>query len=329
MNKKFIFKFSVLITILVICFFFSIIWGAKEIPLNIFFDLFDISKNNKELLILREIRLPRVIGALFVGGALGLSGAIMQGITKNPLADPGLLGTTAGANLFLVLVLSIFRKTSFINITLFCFIGATLGTLFVFGLNSFNKKSSSLKLILAGSAVTSLFYGLSEAIAITFGISKEVSMWTSGGLLGTSMTQLKILIPFIIIGIIIALIFSKELTLLSLNDEVAIALGQKTFKVKLFLFISLIILCGSAVALVGNMAFIGLIIPHIGRKIVGHDYRYLIPISILMGSILMLIADTLARVISAPYETPIVAVISMISLPFFIILIKKGGKLKI
>ena len=329
MNKKFALKMSILISIMIVLFVLSLVIGAKEIKFKDLFALFQNTELTKEMLILKEIRIPRVIGALFIGGALGLSGTIMQGLTKNPLADPGLLGTTAGANLFLVVAMGLFRKMGYFNMMLFCFAGAALGTLLVFGLNNFNKKGSNLKLILAGSAVSSLFYGLSEAIGVSLGISKEVSMWTSGGLIGTSYDGLRVLISMIILGFIIGIFFSKELTILSLNDEVAIGLGQKTFKVKIFLFFALIILCGSSVALVGNMAFIGLIIPHLGRKLVGQDYKYLVPISFVLGALLLIISDTLARVISAPYETPLIAVISLISMPFFIVLIKKGGKLKI
>lgn len=320
-------KYLILTFILIFSFIFSLVLGARNISISDIFNIFNSHLETKELLILREIRLPRVIGALLVGAALGVSGAIMQGLTKNALADPGFLGTSAGANFFLVIIMVSSLKKSVLNITITCFLGALLGTILVFGINNINKKGSKLKLVLSGSAVTALFYGLSEGIATFFRISKEVSMWTSGGLLGTTINQIYIITPFIIIGLIISIFYSKELTVLSLSEEIAIGLGQKTLKVKTMLFVSIILLCGSAVALVGNMAFVGLIIPHLARKLGGNDYKNIIPISILTGGIFLLIADTTARVISAPYETPIIAVVSVIALPFFAYFIKKGGKI--
>mgnify|MGYP001944308945 FL=1 len=150
-------------------------------------------------------------------------------------------------------------------------------------------------------------------------------MWTAGGLIGTSWTQLQIIIPFIVIGILFAMIFSRQLTVLSLNEEVAIGLGQKVMIVKTILFAIVIILAGTAVALAGNLVFIGLMIPHITRGIVGNDYRFIIPMSILVGATFMLFADTVARTINAPYETPVIAVLAMLGLPFFLFIVRKGG----
>ena len=154
---------------------------------------------------------------------------------------------------------------------------------------------------------------------------KNVSMWTAGGLIGTTWNQLAIIIPFIAIGIVIALLFSRQLTILSLNEEVAVGLGQKTIQVKTILFLVVILLAGAAVALVGNMAFVGLMVPHIVRAIVGTDYRFIIPMSMIAGAILMLFADTVGRTINIPYETPVAAIIAVMGLPFFLIIVRKGG----
>ena len=152
-------------------------------------------------------------------------------------------------------------------------------------------------------------------------------MWTSGGVIGTSWEQLRLMIPIIIIGIIISLLLSRQLTILSLNEEVAVGLGQKTIRIKTILFFVVILLAGTSVALVGNMAFIGLMIPHIVRALVGTDYRYIIPSSAIVGGIFMLFADTLGRTINAPYETPVAAIVAAVGLPFFLIIIRKGGKM--
>lgn len=151
-------------------------------------------------------------------------------------------------------------------------------------------------------------------------------MWTAGGLIGTSWGQLQTIAPVIMIGIFVALLLSRQLTLLSLNEEVAIGLGQNTFKVKVMLFIIIILLAGAAVALAGNLAFVGLMIPHIVRAIVGTDYRFILPVSAIIGAAFMLLADTVGRMLQAPFETPVAALIAVIGLPFFLLIVRKGGR---
>ena len=152
-------------------------------------------------------------------------------------------------------------------------------------------------------------------------------MWTSGGLVGTKWIQLQVIVPFIVLGILISLILARQLTILSLNEEVAVGLGQKTTKIKVILFIVIIFLAGASVALVGNMAFIGLMVPHVVRALVGTDYRYIIPMSAIAGATFMLFADTVGRTINAPYETPVAAIMAVLGLPFFLIIVRRGGKL--
>lgn len=152
-------------------------------------------------------------------------------------------------------------------------------------------------------------------------------MWTAGGLIGTTWTQLQLIIPIIIIGILISLFLARQLTILSLNEEVAVGLGQKTTQVRILLFVIIILLAGASVALVGNMVFIGLMIPHIVRAIVGTDYRFILPMSAIVGATFMLFADTIGRTIYAPYETPVVAIVAVFGLPFFLIIVRKGGSM--
>jgi iron complex transport system permease protein len=279
------------------------------------------SSVNEQISIIRDIRLPREIAAVFVGAALSVSGAIMQGMTRNPLADPGLLGLTSGANAALAVTIAFIPSVNYLGITIACFIGA------VFGIASIKRGGfSPLRIVLAGAAVSAFLYSIGEGVGIYFKISKDVSMWTAGGMVGTSWEQLQIIVPFIVGGIFIALLLSRQLTILSLNEEVAVGLGQQTTKVKTILFVVMILLAGASVSLVGNMVFIGLMIPHIVRGIIGTDYRYIIPMSAITGAAFMLLADTLGRTVSAPYETPIAAVVSMIGLPFFLVIVRKGGK---
>ena len=327
-NKKFLFILTLFIFILFITFLVSIKLGAAKISIKDILLIFSDSVNNKDLLILKEIRMPRVLGAALVGAALATSGAIMQGVTKNPLADSGLLGISSGSSLVLVLSMIFYPNLGYLGKTIFCFIGATFGTITVIGISRIKYgKMGTFRLILAGSSISALFYAISEAIGLYFRLSKDTSMWNNAGLIGTSWNQIILISPFIFMGFIIALIYSKQLTILSLNEELSIALGQKTKRIRFILLGTNIILAGSSVALVGNLTFIGLIIPHIVRKFVGNDYKFIIPTSILAGASLVLLADTLARTISVPYETPISAITSIMGLPFFLFIIFKEGKL--
>ncbi|GIN95733.1 ferrichrome ABC transporter permease [Siminovitchia terrae] len=307
-------------------FLVSMVLGAADTTVHDVWLALTTETAGEKLSMIREIRFPREVAAIFVGAALSVSGAIIQGMTKNPLADPGLLGLTAGANAALAIVLAFIPATNYLGITIACFIGAAIGTIMVFGISAMKKGGfSPLRLVLAGAAVSAFLYAIAEGVSIYFKISKDVSMWTAGGLIGTSWKQLQVIIPFILIGMLIALLLSKQLTILSLNEEVAISLGQKTTQVKTILFIVVILLSGASVALVGNLVFIGLMVPHIVRFIVGTDYRLIIPMSAILGATFMLLADTVGRTINAPYETPVAAIIAIIGLPFFLLIVHKGG----
>lgn len=305
----------------------AMIFGAADATIkDVWLALTSHAPSDKALLI-REIRLPREIAAIFVGAALAVSGAIMQGMTRNPLADPGLLGLTAGANAALAVTMAFLPSVNYFGIMIACFIGAAVGAVLVFGIGAVKKGGfSPLRIVLAGAAVSAFLYAIAEGIGLAFKISKDVSMWTAGGIIGTSWGQLQVIVPFIVIGILIAIILSRQLTILSLSDEVAVGLGQKTTRIKALLFVVTILLAGSSVALVGNLTFIGLMIPHIVRAIVGNDYRYAIPMSAIAGGTFMLLSDTLGRTINAPYETPIAAIVAMLGLPFFLFIVHKGGK---
>ncbi|MDC7722837.1 MULTISPECIES: iron ABC transporter permease [Priestia] len=329
-NQRFIpflYKLIGMLLVFIIMFGSSMVFGAADISIKDVWLALSSSSVNEQISIIRDIRLPREIAAVFVGAALSVSGAIMQGMTRNPLADPGLLGLTSGANAALAVTIAFIPSVNYLGITIACFIGAAVGAILVFGIAAIKRGGfSPLRIVLAGAAVSAFLYAIGEGVGIYFKISKDVSMWTAGGMVGTSWEQLQIIVPFIVGGIFIALLLSRQLTILSLNEEVAVGLGQQTTKVKTILFVVMILLAGASVALVGNMVFIGLMIPHIVRGIVGTDYRYIIPMSAVTGAAFMLLADTLGRTVSAPYETPIAAVVSMIGLPFFLVIVRKGGR---
>lgn len=323
----FLYKLAGSLLLLSGMFWLALAFGAADISGGQVWQALTTSRGGDDILIIQEIRLPRAAAAVVVGAALAVSGAIMQGMTRNPLADPGLFGLTAGANAALALAVALFPDLNYYGIMLACFSGAAAGAGLVFGISALNKKGfSPLRIVLAGSAVSAFLYALAEGVALYFQISKDVSMWTAGGLVGTSWKQLEVIAPVIAVGLLASFFLGKHLTILSLSEEVAVGLGQNTARIKVFLFLVIILLTGAAVALVGNMVFLGLMIPHMVRAVVGRDYRFVLPVSALVGASFMLLADLLGRTLNAPYETPVVAIIAILGLPFFLVIVKRRGR---
>ncbi|PFJ16456.1 iron ABC transporter [Bacillus cereus] len=326
-STAFIYKLILSIIAFFLIFMVAMVLGAADTSIKDVWLALTSSAKGDKISIIREIRLPREVAAVFVGAGLAVSGAIMQGLTRNPLADPGLLGLTGGANAALALTLAFNPSISYLHLTLACFIGAAIGAIMVFGIGMVKKGGlAPLRIVLAGAAVSAFLLAISEGIGISFKISQDVSLWTAGGVIGTTWSQLKIIIPVISISICIATLLAKKLTVLSFSEEVAIGLGQKIIVIKTILFIIIILLAGASVALVGNMAFIGLMVPHMVRPIVGPDYRFVIPMSAIAGASFMLLADTIGRTINAPYETPVAAIVAIVGLPFFLFIVHKGGR---
>jgi iron complex transport system permease protein len=305
----------------------AMIFGAADATVrDVWLAIFSNASEEK-ITIVRELRLPRELAAVVVGAALAVSGAIMQGLTRNPLADPGLLGLTAGANAALAFVIALLPSTGYFGKTVACFIGAAVGTFLVLGIGAVKKGGlSPLRIVLAGAAVSAFLYATAEGIGLAYKVTKDVSMWTAGALIGTTWGQLQSISPVIGAGIVVALLLSRQLTILSVNEEAAVGLGLRTVYVKIVLYVVVILLAGASVALVGNLAFLGLMVPHIVRAMSGTDYRSVLPLSAVWGAVFMLLADTLARTLNAPYETPVTAIIAMIGLPFFLFIVRKGVK---
>ncbi|MFC4401587.1 FecCD family ABC transporter permease [Gracilibacillus xinjiangensis] len=325
--KYFTYKLISSLILLFLACLIALRFGAADTSLYDVWVAITSSSTSDTTIMLQEIRFPRVIGTIFVGAALAVSGAIMQGVTRNPLADPGLLGVSAGANLALALTMAFAPSANYFSIMVACFIGASIGTLLVIGIGTLSQSGfSALRIVLAGSAVSAFLYAIADGIGIYFKISKDVSMWTAGGFIGTNWAQLQVVIPFIALSLVLSLLLARQLSLLSMNEDVAIGLGQNIVFIKAILFLLIIILAGASVALVGNLAFVGLMIPHIVRAIVGADYRNIIPMSMVIGPIFLVLAETVGRTINAPYETSVAAIISIIGLPFFLIIVRKGAK---
>ncbi|MGE6579135.1 FecCD family ABC transporter permease [Paenibacillus xylanexedens] len=303
----------------------SISFGAADIKLSVVWKaIFDFNPELTPHQIIWEIRLPRILGGAMVGACFAVAGAIMQGMTRNPLADSGLLGLNAGAGFALAICFAFFPGLPFMYIIMYSFIGAGLGVLLVYGFGAASKSGlTPLRLVLAGAAVSAMLSALSEGIALYFRIGQDLAFWTAGGVAGTKWSQLEVMFPWVLAALIAGLLISRSITLLSLGEDIAVGLGQRTGLIKLVGLIVVLILAGTAVSVVGAVGFVGLIIPHLTRKIVGVDYRWIIPCSAVMGSLLLVFADLAARMINPPYETPIGALVALIGVPFFLYLARK------
>lgn len=272
-----------------------------------------------------DIRLPRMLAALFVGAAMAQAGAIMQGITRNAIADPGLLGINAGAGLALIIAYAVIGNLHYLQILMICLAGAILAAFMVFILAYQKGKGyDQLRLILAGAMIATLFSAIGQAITIYWHLETTVIGWLAGGLSQVNWPMITIIIPIISLGLLLAQLLVHQLTILSLNEAIAKALGQKTFVMTIMLLMIVLVLSAGAVAMVGAIAFIGLIIPHLIRLWIPMDYRFILPLSAYAGAVFLLWVDVISRMINPPAETPISAIIAIIGLPWFLWLIRRG-----
>ncbi|SHN85400.1 iron complex transport system permease protein [Desulfitobacterium chlororespirans DSM 11544] len=277
--------------------------------------------------IMLEMRLPRALAACLTGAAFALAGAIMQGITRNPLADAGLLGINAGAGFAVALGAVLWPSLSSLGTMLTAFGGAALAVLLVYGLGMGKQKSGAIRLILAGAAVGAFLTALSQGVGLTFGLSKDLSFWTSGSLAGISWAQLNVAAPWIAAAGVAGLLLAGRLSILALGEESAAGLGVNVGALRLTGLGVVLVLAGASVSLAGGISFLGLIIPHTARLLVGADYRKILPLSALLGGMLLVLSDVAARMINAPFDTPVGALVSVIGVPFFLVLTyrKKGA----
>ncbi|ERM15854.1 FecCD family ABC transporter permease [Brevibacillus laterosporus] len=313
------------LSLLVLAIILSVSFGAADIHFFVVWEsIFAFNPEMTQHQIIQELRLPRVLGGAMVGACFAVAGAIMQGMTRNPLADSGLLGINAGAGFALALCFAFFPGLPFMYLIMWSFLGAGLGAGMVYGIGLLAKGGlTPVRLVLAGAALSALLSALSEGIALYFRIGQDLAFWYAGGVAGTKWVQLQIMFPWIAVSIIGAIALSRSITMLSLGEDVARGLGQKTLLVKLMGTLLVLILAGAAVSIVGAVGFVGLIIPHVTRYIVGVDYRYIIPCSAILGSLLVVFADLAARMINPPFETPLGALIALIGVPFFLYLARK------
>ncbi|MFD1472154.1 FecCD family ABC transporter permease [Companilactobacillus mishanensis] len=329
MNRRVKFSLQVIVglVILAMLLLLSVRYGANQnSDATVFNSFFHYDSSNVDQRIIRDIRLPRVIGAMLIGAALAVSGGLMQSVTKNPMADSGLLGINAGAAFMLTLCFTFFPKMSTLNTTVFSVIGAGIAASLVFSISSMKKSQMSpTMLVLSGMAISAFFTAISEGIALVAHLKQDLAFWHFGGVSAVSWAQLYRLGPWIIIGLIAVMFMASNLNLLTLSDDTIKSLGKNTMAIRLISLICVVVLSGISVSLVGAVAFVGLIIPHIAKFLVGTNNKKVIPMTIILGADLTVLADLIARTINPPNETPFGIIISLVGVPFFIYLARKDS----
>ncbi|MCL6751731.1 iron ABC transporter permease [Nostoc sp. CCCryo 231-06] len=281
-----------------------------------------------EHLVIQTVRLPRSLVALLVGSALAVSGALMQGLTRNPLADPGILGIESRAALAVVATIFVFGSSSLSVLTTVAFLGAGVTAMLVYFLGSLGKGGATpLNITVAGAALTALISSLTTAILIVSQRTlEEIRFWLAGSLAGRDFNILLSALPFVMIGLVVAFALGRQITTMSLGEDVAKGLGQQTAWVKITTAISVVLLAGSSVSLAGPIGFIGLVVPHIVRFFIKADYRWILPYSAVVGATLILVADVAARVLLKPQELPVGVMTALVGAPFFVYLAKSKVK---
>lgn len=277
-------------------------------------------------LLVRDYRVPRTLLAIVVGIALGLSGAIIQAITRNPLADPGILGVNAGAYTAVVFAAAVLGPSLTTGHVLVALAGALLAALIVYGVGTTGPAGGTpTKLVLTGVALGAVLTGLSFAVTLMHrDVFDRIRFWAAGSLQGRQFDTLWAVLPYIVVGIAIALLLPRALNALALGEDVAVALGSKPGRTKLVGVAAVTLLCGAATAAAGPIAFVGLMVPHAVRSIVGPDQRWIIPLSLIAAPILMLTSDIVGRVVVAS-ELPVGVVTAFIGAPVLIALTRRKG----
>jgi iron complex transport system permease protein len=315
---------AVLVTATVLA---SLAVGAKSIPVGSVLEAFtSYDPTNTDHLVVRELRLPRTVVGVLVGVSLGVAGALMQAMTRNPLADPGILGVNAGASFAVVVAIWAFGITTIDGQIWFAFVGAALTSVAVYLLGSVGRGGATpVRLALAGAALSALLFALTRALTLLDTATlDQYRFWAVGSLSGRDVGIAGSLAPFVAIGMVLAIGVSRPLNALGLGEDAAGGLGIKVGTTRAVTGVAIMLLCGSAVAAVGPVAFVGLVVPHAVRAWFGPDQRWLIPASAFAGTVVLLFADTLGRVVARPGEVQVGIMTAAIGGPAFVVLVRRA-----
>ena len=271
-----------------------------------------------------QLRVPRTVLGVLAGAALGLAGAILQGVTRNTLADPGIMGINAGAALFIVTAITVFGITSISGYVWFGLLGALVATVLVYTIASFGREGATpVKLALAGVAVHAGLYSLTTAIVVTqIEALDQIRFWQVGSLAGRYTPVVLGVAPFLLLGIVLALACGRTLNGLALGEDTARGLGVDVRRARWITFALVTLLAGAATAACGPIVFVGLVIPHLARFLTGPDYRWVLPYSLLLGPIVLLLADVVGRVVARPAEVEVGVILALIGAPVFVAVVR-------
>nr|WP_028797373.1 iron chelate uptake ABC transporter family permease subunit [Streptomyces purpureus] len=314
--------FAAVGVLLLIC-VLSIMVGAKEVPLGeVWHGLFQNDGTGNDVII-RDLRVPRTLLGLLVGIALGLSGAVMQALTRNPLAEPGLLGVNAGASAAVVTAISFFGVTSITGYVWFAFLGAAVVSVAVYVLGG-SRGATPVRLALAGTAATAALYGYVNAVQLLDAAALDrIRFWTVGSLATANMETVRNVTPFIVAGVVLALLICRPLNAMELGEDTARALGADLNRTRVLAMLAVTLLCGAATAACGPIVFIGLMVPYLVRAITGPDMRWILPYAAVLSPVLLLGSDVLGRVVTRPSELQVGIVTALVGGPVFIHLVRR------
>ncbi|UWE04123.1 FecCD family ABC transporter permease [Laceyella sacchari] len=300
----------------------SVSVGIMRVPFDVVIDSFTHFNGSNQHLIIQTTRVPRTLIAVMTGGSLAIAGAMMQALTRNPLASPATLGVNAGASLFIVIGVSFWGMTGISSLVSLGFVGAAIASFAVYFLGSAGRGGlTPIKLTLAGSAIWALFSSLTQGLLIMNekGL-EELLFWLTGSVEGRSLALAMPVFPFMVAGFILAFLLSRAVNILMMGDDVAVGLGVKTGLIKLMGSVVIVLLAGGAVAVAGPIVFVGLVVPHMVRWAVGTDHRWVFPYCLVYGAAMLLVADISGRLIMNQQEIPVGVMTALIGTPFFIYL---------
>lgn len=304
----------------------SVIFGYTDTSLKTARDAYMNYNGSNEHIIIQTVRMPRALIASAVGASLAIAGTLMQTLTKNPLASPGIFGINAGASFAVVAAVTLFSVNDLQAFNGLAFLGAAVAAISVYGIGSFGREGlTPMKLTLAGAAISAMFSSFTQGLlVIDEAALEQVLFWLAGSVQGRKLETLASVLPYIGVGWIGAVIIAGKMNILSMGEDVAKGLGLNTGFVKIAIGVIVILLAGGSVAVAGPIGFVGIVIPHITRSIIGIDHRWVIPLSGILGAILLLAADIAARYILMPSEVPVGVMTAIIGTPFFIYIARRG-----
>ncbi len=302
----------------------SVAFGTRVVGWNEIVSAFTTGSDGIAEAAVRQ-RVPRTVLAMLVGASLGVAGAVLQGLTRNPLADPMILGITPGASLAVVSGIAFFGLSSATGYIWVAIVGAALASAFVYTIGSLGRGGPTpLKLALSGAATTAAFTSLISAILLPrIDVMNAFRFWQVGGVGGASYGKIAQALPFLIVGAVLCLACVRGLNTLALGDELAVGLGERVILTRIIAFVGAVTLCGAATAVAGPIAFVGLVVPHICRLLIGVDHRWLLASAALLGATLLTVADILGRIVARPSEIDVGIVTAIIGAPFFIYVVRR------